>query len=158
MLSDAPWSVQLAPLWFMLLFAGMWLVITGVLSRVSGWTSLATQFRATQPTSGEKFRFVSGSVGKKGFPVGYRNCLFVSVGERGLGLAILFLFRFQSPSLFIPWSQVESVAEKKIFFARYVVICLRNQWPAISLRGPAGERVKEVYARLPSSLSGRGDR
>jgi hypothetical protein len=150
-MSAASWSMQLGPLWFILLFAGMWLLITGVLSRVSGWASLAAQFRATQPASGENFRFVSGAVGKKGFPVGYRNCLSVSVGERGFGLAMLFLFRFQSPALFIPWSQVESIAEKKIFFVRYVVVCLRNQWPAISLQGPAGKRVQEVYAKLPSN-------
>ena len=133
------------------MFAGMWLLVTGVLSRIGGWASLATRFRGTPPVGGENFRFVSGSVGKKGLPVSYRNCLFVHVGERGFGLALLFLFRFQSPPLFIPWSQVESVAEKKILFARYVVICLRNQWPAISLRGPAGKRIQEVYEALPSS-------
>jgi hypothetical protein len=149
-MSEASWPL-LAPLWFVLLFAVMWLVITGVLSRVSGWASLAAQFRATQPTGGENFRFVSGSMGKKGFPVGYRNCLSVSVGERGLGLTMLFLFRLGSPPLFIPWSDVESVEEKKVFFVRCVVVCLRNQWPAISLQGSAGKRVQEIYARLPSS-------
>ncbi len=150
-MSEASWSMHLGPLWFILFFAGMWLLVTGVLSRASGWTSLAAQFRATQPASGENFRFVSGSVGKKGFPVSYRNCLSVSIGERGFGLAMLFLFRFQSPALFIPWSQVESVTEKKFFFVRYVVICLRDQWPAISLQGAAGRRVREVYAKLSSS-------
>jgi hypothetical protein len=148
---EAAWSVQLAPLWFLLVFVGMWLLVTGVLSRVGGWASLAAEFRATEPISGENFRYVSGSVGRKVLPVSYRNCLSVHVDERGFGLALLFLFRFQSPPLFIPWSQVESVAEKKVFFARYVVICLRNQWPAISLRGPAGRRIQEVYAGLPSS-------
>jgi hypothetical protein len=142
--------MQLGPLWFVLLFAGMWLFITAVLSRASGWASLAAQFRATQPAGGENFRFVSGSVGKKGFPVSYRNCLSVSVSERGFGLAMLFFFRFQSPALFIPWSHVESIVEKKLFFVRYVVVCLRNQWPVISLQGPAGKRVQEVYAKRTS--------
>jgi hypothetical protein len=150
-MSDASWSMPLGPLWFILLFAGMWLLITGLLSRVSGWSSLAAQFRATQPTGGENFGFVSGSMGKKGFPVGYRNCLSVSVSERGFGLAMLFLFRFRSPPLFIPWSQVESVGEKKLLFVRHVVVCLRDQWPAISLQGAAGKRVQEVYAKLPSN-------
>jgi hypothetical protein len=150
-LSEPAWWVPLAPLSFLLMFAGMWLLVTGVLSRVSGWASLASQFRGSQPIRGENFRFVSGSMGKKGLPVSYRNCLLVHVGERGFGLALLFLFRFQSPPLFIPWSQVESVAEKKVLFASYVVVRLRNQWPAISLRGPAGKRIQEVYAMLPSS-------
>jgi hypothetical protein len=150
-MSTNPWPAELAPLWFLLLFPGVWLVVTGVLSRVSGWSSLATQFRATKPNEGESFRFVSGSVGKKGFPVGYRNCLVVSADESGFGLAVLFLFRFQSPPLFIPWSHVASVEEEKVFLVRSVVIRLRNQWPVISLQGPAGKRVKEVYAGLPSS-------
>jgi hypothetical protein len=150
-MSGIPWSVELAPLWFLISFPALWLVVTGVLSRVGGWATLGTQFRATQPPSGDRFRFVSGSIGKKGFPVGYRNCLLVSVGEQGLSLAVLFLFRFQSPPLFIPWSQVVSVQESKVLFVRSIVIRLRNQWPVISLQGPAGKRVKEVYAGLPSS-------
>ena len=149
-MNESAWSVQQSPLWFVLLFVAMWLLITGVLAHVSGWASLASQFRATSLASGKSFRFVSGSVGKKGFPVSYRNCLSVCVGESGFGLGVLFLFRFQSPSLFIPWSQVESVGEKKLFFVRYVVVALRNQWPAISFQGPAGKLIQEVYARLPS--------
>lgn len=141
-------TVELAPLWFLVSFPVIWLIVTGVLSRVGGWAALGTQFPATQPTNGERFRFVSGSVGKKGFPVGYRNCLLVTVGEQGFNLEVLFLFRFQSPPLFIPWSQVASVEESKVLFVRSVVIRLRNQWPVISLQGPAGKRVKEVYAGL----------
>jgi hypothetical protein len=149
--NDAAWSAVQSPICFVLLFVVMWFVITGVLAHVSGWSSLATEFRATTLTIGKSFRFVSGSVGKKGFPVGYRNCLSVCVSESGLGLGVFFPFRFQSPSLFIPWSHVESVAEKELFFVRHVVLSLRNQWPRISLQGPAGKLVQEVYAKLPST-------
>ncbi len=144
------WSALQSPLWFVLLFVVMWFLITGGLAHVSGWASLATHFRATSLASGKSFRFVSGAVGKKGFPVGYRNCLSVCIGESGFGLEVLFPFRFQSPPLFIPWSQVESVGERKLFFVRYVVVSLRNQWPAISLQGEASKLVQEVFAKLPS--------
>jgi hypothetical protein len=145
-------TATLAPLWSVLSFIGLWLLVTGLLSRVGGWASLATRFRAPWPAGGDNFRFVSGSVGKPALPVGYRNCLSVHVDDRGFGLALLFLFRFQCPPLFIPWSQVESVTEREVFFARCVVVRLRDQWPAISLRGPAGRRLQAVHAAL---LSGR---
>jgi len=148
-MGEAATSGPIEPLWFLLLFAVGWLVISGLLARVGGWASLATQFRSVEPASGERFRFVSGSMGKGTFPVSYGGCLFFVVSQRGFELSVLFPFRFQSPSLFIPWSQVESVGERRLMFVRYIVIRLRNQWPLISVRGPAGRRIREVYESLP---------
>jgi hypothetical protein len=145
---EALLPVHFAGVWFLPLFVLMWLVITGGLARLGGWSSLATQFRASRPASGEWFRFVSGSMGKSAFPVSYGGCLFVCVSEAGIALSILFLFRLLSPPLFIPWSQVASVEKKRLLFVRYVVIRLRNQWPVISIRGPAGQRIEEVFARV----------
>jgi hypothetical protein len=150
-MSAAVVRAHMEPQWFLPLFVIMWLVITGVLSRLGGWASLATQFRSSQPADGERFRFVSGSMGKRAFPVSYGGCLFVVVSQRGFALSILFPFRFQSPPLFIPWAQVESVEEKRLLFVSYVVVRLREQWPLISLRGRAGRRIKEVYESLPST-------
>jgi hypothetical protein len=81
--------------------------------------------------------------------VNYNACLSVVVGNGGFGLSLFLPFRFQSPPLFIPWSQVESVEWKKVFFLRYVVVRVRNQWPLIAIRGKAGERIAETFACLP---------
>jgi hypothetical protein len=45
------------PQWFLLLFAVMWIGMTGLLSRVGGWSSLAAHFGAAQPANGERFPF-----------------------------------------------------------------------------------------------------
>ena len=141
------------PQWFFPLFIGMWLGISALLSRMSGWASLAEQFRSAEPKSGETLRFVSGSMGAKVLPVNYGGCLFVTVNDSGFHLSILFLFRFQSPPLFIPWAQVESAEEKRLLLARHVVVRLRNRWPIISVRGRAGQFIQEAYARAASKPS-----
>lgn len=41
------------PQWFLPLFAIMWFSICALLSRISGWSSLAKRHHATQPESGE---------------------------------------------------------------------------------------------------------
>ena len=134
------------PQWFLPLFVIMWFSICALLSRISGWSSLAKHHYATQPESGERFRFVSGSIGVKFLPVSYSSCLFFVVNNKGIHLSLLFLFRFQSPPLFIPWSQVESVEEKRFLFFRYTVIRVRNQWPILSVRGRVGESIMQAYA------------
>ena len=137
------------PQWFFPMFALMWIGIGTLLSVSSGWFSLSEQFRAEQmPTMGERFNFVSGSMGQRLFPVSYGGCLFVAVNEEGFGLSIFFPFRIFSPPMFIPWYEVESVESKRFMFFNYAVVRLRNRWVTISIRGKAGERIRNVYAQI----------
>jgi hypothetical protein len=117
-----------------------------LLSMLGGWTSLAGEFRATQRADGERFRFVSGSMGTRVFPVSYGGCLFVTVNETGFGLSILFPFRFLSPPLFIPWSQVASAETKRFFLVNRAIVRLHGRWPAISVRGAAGKCIVDASA------------
>lgn len=143
------WSLQplFAPVSFVLLFVVVWLGISGGLAHAAGWASLAAKFRQGKPLLGESFTSVSGAMGKGRFPVGYRSCLSVVVGDAGFSLAVLFPFRFRSPPLFMPWAQVETIVEEKLLFARYTAVHLRGQWQVISIRGPAGQRIRDGYER-----------
>ena len=145
-MNELPIPTHMEPQWFFLLFAVMWFTISALLSHIGGWSSLAAHFRAAQPPTGEHFHFVSGSMGAKFFPVSYGGCLFVATNEDGFHLSILLPFRFWSPPIFIPWSQVESVEEKRRLFVRYTVVRVRDQWPSISIRGRAGQSIKAWYA------------
>ncbi|BBB62616.1 hypothetical protein UNDKW_4343 [Undibacterium sp. KW1] len=69
----------LLPLMPFVLFLG----ISTILPFLGGWASLATHYRATQAATGERFRFVSGSMGSRFFTVNYGSCLFVSVRDVG---------------------------------------------------------------------------
>jgi hypothetical protein len=147
-MSASPTAIQtFEPQWFLLAFALMWIAVTGLLAHLSGWAGLASRFPVGTAPSGERFRFVSGSIGRRFLPVSYGNCLFLDVGSYGVKLSILFLFRFQSPPMFIPWSQVESVTDKRILFIPFVAIKVRGQWPIISIRGPAAKCLRDSYAR-----------
>lgn len=139
------------PQWFFPMFALMWVSICALLSMLGGWTSLAGAFRATQRTDGQRFRFVSGSMGARMFPVSYRGCLFVTVNEIGFGLSILFPFRPLSPPLFIPWKEVASVDAKRFFFVSRAIVRLHRHWPAISIRGTAGRSILDAFARVNRS-------
>src|ERR687883_215872 len=137
----------LQPQWFLPLFVLLWVGVTGFLAVLGGWSGLATHLRAEQPVEGERFRFVSGSLGARFLPVSYGRCLFVAVNESGFGLSILFLFRVLGPPLFIPWREVELVEQKRFLFFQYTVVRLRNQWPTLSIRGEAGKRIHQGFAR-----------
>ena len=150
-MNDAPVRTFMEAQWFFPLFIGFWFAMTGLLAHLGGWATLARRFRATQSPSGERFRFASGSMGRRFLPVNYGGCLFVTVGEEGIHLSILFLFRFLSPPLFIPWSAMESVTEKRFIVSTYTSIRVRDEWPAIALRGRAGHYVREAYAHLSAS-------
>ena len=137
--------------WFYPLFVLVWFGLTGLLAHFGGWASLARRYRATRRPDGRRFRFASGSMGSRILPVSYGGCLFVTANDEGLYLSILFLFRFQSPPLLIPWSEMESVTEKRFIMSTYTAIRVRDQWPTISLRGRAGHYVRDAYAHLTSA-------
>lgn len=140
-----PWLLE--PQWFFPFFVIFWAGITGLLAILGGWAGLAGYFRADGQVEGERFRFVSGSVGARFLPVSYGSCLFLTVNQTGFRLAILFLFRMLSPPLFIPWKAVVAVEPKRFLFFRYTVVHLRDQWPRISIRGTAGRQLELAYGR-----------
>jgi hypothetical protein len=134
------------PQYFLPVFAAAWFAITGLLAHMSGWARLAKRYRAERTEEGERFRFVSGSLWNRALPVNYGNCLFVTLNPIGIRLSILFPFRFQSPPLFVPWTDVVSVTQKRLLFLfRYVVIIVKEQWPHISLYGNAGAAAHRLY-------------
>jgi hypothetical protein len=135
------------PQWLVLFVALVWVVISGLLALLGGWLRLATAFRAEEQVDGEKFRFVSGSLGVRALPVRYNNCFFLTVNDSGFRLSIVLLFRLFCPPLFIPWRAVESVDVRRVLLLRYTVVRLREHWPILSIRGSAGRRIEELYAR-----------
>lgn len=143
---NASMPAYMQPQIFLPLFAALWFCVTGLLSHLGGWARLARTYRAEETQEGERFRFVSGSMGNRFLPVNYGNCLFVTVNARGVRISILLPFRFQSPPLYLPWSDIESVSERRfLFLFRSVVVTVRGHWPRITLWGGVGESVARFY-------------
>jgi hypothetical protein len=138
--------------YFFAAFVCMWLVITALLSMLGGWLSLSREFGASSLVSGTRFRFASGSMGAGLFPAtSYGNCLFLTVNEIGFRLSILFVFRFLSPPLFIPWQAVASVESKRLLFIPYTVVHLQRGWPTIMFRGAAGRAIQDAFVDAKGS-------
>jgi hypothetical protein len=140
-------STLLEPQWLLLIFVGFCLGGAALMARVAGWPSLATTLRAQGEPAGERLRFVTGSLGSPTFPIKYRNCLRLVLNADGFFISLMFPFKFVSPALFVPWSEVESCATEQAFSTQIVVFTLRRQWSQIKLRGIAGQVVREAYER-----------
>jgi hypothetical protein len=131
--------------WFLPFFVAMWVAVCSALAVLSGWYGLAERFRAGTPLQGARFRFASASIGRAWFPVSYGNCLFFTVTPTGLGLSLLFIFRPLSPPLFVPWSEVSSVTERRFLFFRSALIRLNGHWSQIRVHGRAGQGILSAY-------------
>ena len=136
----------LAPVLFVPLFAAFWLGITALLAHLSGWTRLAQRFGSDAVVEGEHFRFASAAIGAA-VPVSYRNCLSVTVGRSGFSIRPFFAFRFRSPPLFIPWTQVAGVSEQQVWLVRAAVVSLRDTSVQIKLAGAPGDSLASAYSR-----------
>jgi hypothetical protein len=142
-------SELLQPQWFIPFFLCLWLALSAALALAGGWFSLSREFRSEETIEGERFRFASGSLGQWPFPVtAYGSCLFLTVNRSGFRLSILFVFRFLSPPLFVPWSAVKSVECGRFLFVRYTLVRLLRGWPAIAIRGRSGQVLAETYGRI----------
>ena len=83
-------------------------------SFISGWWSLADQFRAEERPAGEK---VTSQVKQMGL-VPENMVTHLIVSSSGLYLYASFLFRFMHPALLIPWSKISDPREIKTLWWR----------------------------------------
>jgi hypothetical protein len=148
MTDGIPWYAE--PQWGVPMFVLFWFVLTGLLAHLGGWVSLSERHAANHAATGERFRFVSGSMGIRFVPVSYGNCLFVTVDARGVYLSILFPFRFMSPPLYLPWASFDEVTEGRFLLARYARMRVRGCWPWITLNGTAGRAALRAYQEWKS--------
>jgi hypothetical protein len=88
--------------WFPLLFIAVWLLVSGGLSVVTGWSSLAKRFRTDQIPQGDTFHDQVHEFGR----LGQRRITDLVISPAGLCLTQAPIFRFLHPPLFVPWSEI----------------------------------------------------
>ncbi len=90
---------------FALSFVAVWLFVTWIASRASGWHRMRQRFGNPGPfaTGGERIRFASAQIGWGN----YSGALDLRVSSSGLYLATIPFFRPFHPPLFIPWTEIE---------------------------------------------------
>lgn len=103
------------PAWvFPAAFPVMFICVSWVLSRLSGWRRLADSYRAVGAPPESKRHFVSGRMGA----VNFNGALVVGGDERGLYLVPFFLLRAFHPPLCIPWSELRDRESRSAFFIK----------------------------------------
>jgi hypothetical protein len=139
-------SLSLDTEWFFPAIVGLWLAFSGFLSIFGGWHELAERFSDGKSLEGERFRFRSGAIGWKLFPVNYGNCLFVTVSQDGFALSIL-LIRFMHPKLVIPWSAVQRCEPVKFWFVKYIAVYINGFKQRILFSGSLGQTILDTWTR-----------
>jgi hypothetical protein len=99
------------PVWFPLFFVGLWLLVSAILSVMSGWTDLAKRFRSSRRPEG---RSLSWQVVSVGF-VPENGVTALVVSPEGLYLSSFPIFRFMRPPLLVPWNEVRLVSSRSFF-------------------------------------------
>lgn len=106
------------PLLFLLFpigFVGIWCLVLGIISRVSGWSTLAQHYRFSGKFEGQLKRFQSAKIKFAGF----NNCLNIGISDDGFYLAPMVLFRIFHPPLLIPWGDIQTKRVKKFLVNAY---------------------------------------
>lgn len=101
---------------FAVVFPVFWVIVTFMLSFLSGWQRLGQLYPAQTPTQGERMIWQSARLSR----VNLSGVLNLVANETGLGLSMMMLFRAGSRPLFIPWSDVSATHKKRLF--RKVVV------------------------------------
>ncbi|HEY7373221.1 MAG TPA: hypothetical protein VIF57_13750 [Polyangia bacterium] len=150
-----PWLLLVYPLFAVII----WAATLTALSIGGGWRALAQRFPATGPRAGAMWSFTSATFRTRLLPVHYGNCVTVAVGDAGVRLGMLFVFRAMHPPILIPWSAIDSVGRQAgSLHRRAAVLAIRDFDRRVVLYGNAGEKVASTFDRLRGSASLDGGR
>lgn len=113
----------------LIIFGGfilLWISFLTLLSKVTGWSSLAEQLpwhnntSQMQGGSNTKFKFLYGTFNK----TQYKNCLTVVTNQYCLTLKVGFPFSFGHKPLVIPWEKIKSLKSDKSMFRHWMNLSL----------------------------------
>jgi hypothetical protein len=128
-------------IFFPIFFLSLWCGICCLLSLIGGWNALSSKYRSDKAIDGQHFRFASMSMVSTPLPVNYNGCLFVTVGEEGVALSVLVLFRPLHPPLFIPWSAIESCTLRNFWFFKRAVVTISSPKQQMAFDGKVSKAI-----------------
>jgi hypothetical protein len=134
-----------SPIQFLLFFGAMWCSVNILLSLISGWYQISKKFPSPEDfQTTQSYRLTSMTLGVPFFPVSYNHCIFVLIGDAGIRISILFLFRILSSPILIPWSEIKSVNRSRYMLVNSTVINLKNDNRRFRFYWKTGEAIFEA--------------
>jgi hypothetical protein len=94
-------------------FPIFWMGVVYLVSRLSGWSSLAKRYPATRPASGQYFGWSSGRISRFS---NYNHSINVTISSTGVHLETVFFFKFGHAPVFLPWDAIVAMRHSKILF------------------------------------------
>ncbi len=111
------------PVVFPVLFVAMWLIASGLVWKMSGWSDLQEAYPDREEEATCRLNFQSGAMGTSlmGYNhVNYGNCLSFGICRSGLRVSLMWLFRgLWCKPFFVPWQRIESEDAKLLFVFPY---------------------------------------
>ena len=140
------------PIAFPIFFAMLWLVITTLLSLLSGWFHLMRRFPDREDVPIVRLTWQSGRLGI----VGMRSLLTLSACKTGLRVGMLRAFGPFSRPFFVPWDQI-SVERTTSFFMQVAKLGLGKPRGATLMvtRGVVERLASGAGSAWPEATSGR---
>jgi hypothetical protein len=114
------WFAAIFPIYFL----GLWLLVSTVISVMSGWFSLGEKFRNRVAFNGKKWW---GQSGQMRWLTNYTGCLILGANSQGLYLGALFLFRFMHPPLLVPWGEIRVRRTTRWLFGESVTFTMGHE-------------------------------
>ena len=141
------------PFAFPFFFAGMWTAVSYLLSRLSGWRSLAERYRTGGAPEGERLAWTSAKIGG----VSFKGCLNLTLGPAGLFLVPSLPFRLFMPPLLIPWTEIRFEGFARMFFLEFACFRLGGHGPVFAVFRRTGEKLRPYLLAEPRAAfeSGR---
>jgi|GEM_PF-1262593 hypothetical protein len=99
---------------FAVLFVSIFLLVLFIIIQ-RGWNKLARKYHYSAEFDGKKFGVISAMING----VNYRNCLLLKYDDRGIYIKPVFMFRLIHKPVFIPFDEIKSVRDIKLFFIKY---------------------------------------
>ena len=131
------------PYFFPFFFIGMWVFVTYILSKM-GWSDLVENFKLERSFSGRRIGYISASINS----VNYQNSLILKCNEEGMYINSVIFFRLFHPAIFIPWSEIIDVRDKKILFTSYKELIIGNPFIAtIKLRNKPYNKLRPEFEK-----------
>lgn len=93
------------------------LYISGMSSKSNGWLRLAEAYRLAGSFPDRKVGFKTTTL--NGYVL--QHLMVIGIGERGLGLRPIQLFRAFHPSLLVPWDKISTERQENAFGVSYRV-------------------------------------
>lgn len=133
--------MEYVPYLFPFFFIGMWIFATFTISQFAR-AQLAKKYKHQESIKGRRIGFISTSINS----ANYSNAIVLYSSEEGITLKAVLLFRLFHPTLFIPWSEITDVQERKILFFKFNDLVVGNPFIAvIKLRNKTFKKIEEDY-------------